>query len=238
MARAVGWRAGPATVQLYRSRRAGVRAARNVYARGVSSAEPAPSSADHIRDVALSRFAVQGTAGTSLREIAAAAGVSLGRVQHHFRTKAGLIRAVDEHVLTVMRGSMPDPLAPPSEDTVGDFGDRVVELYTNFPNIITYVARSLVDGDEIGLAAFDNLVTRGKARWANLAQRDMTRPDLDLDWAALNPIILALGAIILQGQIERHLPGPFTSPEQLRRWEQAVSSLLRQGQLKHEGPRE
>ena len=31
--------------------------------------------------------------------VAAAAGVSVGLVQHHFANKAGLIKAVDDHVL-------------------------------------------------------------------------------------------------------------------------------------------
>ena len=42
------------------------------------------------------------SAATSLRAVAAAAGVSLGLVQHHFATKAGLIKAVDDYVLAVV----------------------------------------------------------------------------------------------------------------------------------------
>ena len=55
------------------------------------------TTVERIRNAALRIVAVQGVAGTSLRAVAAAAGVSLGLVQHHFATKAGLIKAVDDY---------------------------------------------------------------------------------------------------------------------------------------------
>ena len=56
------------------------------------------SSIERIRSAALKTFAMYGTSATSLRMVAAAAGVSVGLVQHHFANKAGLIKAVDDHV--------------------------------------------------------------------------------------------------------------------------------------------
>src|SRR5204862_374092 len=52
-----------------------------------------------IRNAALELFASRGVAGTSIRDVARAAGVSPGLVQHHFGTKAGLQQAVDECVV-------------------------------------------------------------------------------------------------------------------------------------------
>jgi TetR/AcrR family transcriptional regulator, regulator of cefoperazone and chloramphenicol sensitivity len=52
-----------------------------------------------IRDEALRLFADHGPDGVTVRQIAAAAGVSPGLVLHHFGSKEGLRRAVDEHVL-------------------------------------------------------------------------------------------------------------------------------------------
>ncbi|OOK64317.1 bacterial regulatory s, tetR family protein [Mycobacterium kansasii] len=51
-----------------------------------------------IRNAALDLYAQYGEDRVSLRAIAAEAGVTLGLVQHHFKTKAGLRRAVDELV--------------------------------------------------------------------------------------------------------------------------------------------
>src|SRR3954462_13965947 len=54
-----------------------------------------------IRHAALERFARDGVAGTTIRDVAKTAGVSPGLVQHHYRTKADLERAVNEHVLQI-----------------------------------------------------------------------------------------------------------------------------------------
>src|SRR6516162_6324533 len=52
-----------------------------------------------IRDEALRLFAELGPDGVTVRQLAAAAGVSPGLVLHHFGSKQGLRQAVDEHVL-------------------------------------------------------------------------------------------------------------------------------------------
>ena len=50
--------------------------------------------AARIRDAALARFARDGLADTSIRDVARTAGLSPGLVQHHFKTKANLRDAV------------------------------------------------------------------------------------------------------------------------------------------------
>ncbi|MBS1692842.1 MAG: TetR/AcrR family transcriptional regulator [Actinobacteria bacterium] len=189
------------------------------------------SSAEHIRDAALNQFAAHGVSGTSLRAVAAAAGVSLGRVQHHYRTKARLVQAVDGHVLSVMRASLPDPATQLPADPVGDFGQHVVALIIEHPAVMNYLGRALIEGSEIGSLVFDNLARRGLTRWENLVGSGLARADLDLTWASLNPIILTLAALLLSPHIDRQLPEPFTTATQLLRWEEAVSAMIRRGQL-------
>jgi TetR/AcrR family transcriptional regulator, regulator of cefoperazone and chloramphenicol sensitivity len=53
-----------------------------------------------IRDAALRQFAEQGFERSTIRGIAATAGVSPGLVRHHFGSKEALRDAVDEHVLS------------------------------------------------------------------------------------------------------------------------------------------
>src|SRR5207249_1206694 len=57
------------------------------------------TAAARIRNAALRHFAARGVAATSIRDVARAARVSPGLVQHHFRSKARLRRAVDEFVI-------------------------------------------------------------------------------------------------------------------------------------------
>jgi AcrR family transcriptional regulator len=197
------------------------------------SDKAAQSSAERIRDAALRSFARDGTTTTSLREIATAAGVSIGLVQHHYGTKARLIKAVDDYVLAVLGANLAGttPGSTP-EDPVGAFGHRVVNLITQQPDVVDYVGRMLIDGNQIGSVIFDGLVTMGEARWKRHTEQQLTRTDLDHTWAALNPLILVLGAITLRTHIDRHLPESFTTATQLMRWEGAVSTLIREGQLR------
>jgi AcrR family transcriptional regulator len=189
----------------------------------------AQSSAERIRDAALQNFAIHGTAGTTLREIATTAGVSIGLVQHHYGTKARLIAAVDEYVLTLLSASLAAPPASTLADAVDEFGRRVVSLISERPDVVDYVGRTLIDGNQIGAVIFDRLVAMGDARRKQHIEQQLVRPGLDHTWAALNPLILVLGAITLRTHIDRHLPEPFTSESQLARWEDAVNAMIREG---------
>ena len=55
-----------------------------------------------IRDVAIALFAEQGYAATTVRQVAAAAGVSPALVIHHFGEQASLRRECGEHALRVV----------------------------------------------------------------------------------------------------------------------------------------
>ena len=82
------------------------------------------TTVERIRNAALQIVAAQGVSGTSLRAVAAAAGVSLGLVQHHFTTKAGLIKAVDDYVLSVVINQITQPVPDTTSDSVAEIGDR------------------------------------------------------------------------------------------------------------------
>lgn len=191
------------------------------------------SSPERIREAALKCFAGQGTASTSLRQIADEAGVSIGLVQHHYGTKTHLIEVVDHHVLAVLGASLATEPTPPPADSVDGFGNKVIDLIQQQPDVIDYVGRTLIDGNQIGAVIFDRLVAMGEARWKQRAEQRLTRPDLDHTWAALNSLILVLGAITMRTHLDRHLPEPFTTASQLLRWQEAVNGLIRDGQMRH-----
>jgi AcrR family transcriptional regulator len=187
------------------------------------------STIERIRDAALNSFAVRGTSATTLRAVAAAAGVSLGLVQHHFATKGGLIKAVDDYVLALVIAAMSQPIPEPPADSIVDIGNRVTKIIAERPEVANYVGRALVDGSPLGATLFDTLMDVGMARWHQRAERGETRPGVDLTWAAINALVLALGAVSLRAHVDRHLPEPLTAPAALARWQSAVDSLLRDG---------
>jgi AcrR family transcriptional regulator len=187
------------------------------------------STIERIRDAALNSFAVHGTSATTLRAVAAAAGVSLGLVQHHFATKGGLIKAVDDYVLALVIAAMSQPIPEPPADSIVDIGNRVTKIIAERPEVANYVGRALVDGSPLGATLFDTLMDVGMACWHQRAERGQTRPGVDLTWAAINALVLALGAVSLRTHVDRHLPEPLTAPAALARWQSAVDSLLRDG---------
>jgi AcrR family transcriptional regulator len=188
-----------------------------------------PSSIERIRVAALRTFGAFGTSSTSLRTVAEAAGVSVGLVQHHFVNKAGLIKAVDDHVMSVVVETIAEPIPPPPADSVAEMGSRVTRIVAEHPDIADYVGRALIDGSGLGTSIFDTLTAFGIARWNQRSERGETRPETDVTWAALNSLVLALGTMIMRGHIERQLPEPLTEPRQLERWQQSVNTLLRDG---------
>jgi TetR/AcrR family transcriptional regulator, regulator of cefoperazone and chloramphenicol sensitivity len=65
-------------------------------------------------------------------------------------------------------------------------------------DVITYLGRALAEGGEIGTVIFEGLIGISATQRDQFIDAGMTRPDLDRDWAALNPLILRVGAIILR----------------------------------------
>lgn len=191
---------------------------------------PEPSPKERIRDAALSCFAVRGIAATPLRAVAETAEVSIGLVQHHFHTKAALIAAVDQYVLQVLSKALESTALPePPSDALDEAGYRLTALMAERTDVITYLGRALAEGSAFGSVIFNGLVGISSGQGDQFVRQGNARPDLDLDWAMLNPIILRVGAIILHPYIELYLGKSFFTESQLRRWDAAVTSLIRRG---------
>lgn len=191
-----------------------------------------PSPKERIRDAALRCFAVRGIAATTLRAIAETAEVSIGLVQHHFRTKAALTAAVDQYVLQAVSEAL-EPATPPEphSDNLNEAGRRLTALMADRPDVMSYLGRALAEGGALGSVIFTGLVGISAGQGETFGQQGSLRPDLDPDWGALNPLILRIGAIILHPYIELYLGESFFTEPQLRRWDAAVTSLIRRGQF-------
>lgn len=109
----------------------------------------------------------------------------------------------------------------------------MTSLIAEHPDVVDYLGRALVEGDAVGSMIFDGLVRVSAAERDELTEHQLVRPGFDRTWAALNALILRIGAVILRHHIvDRRLPEPFTTATQLRRWDEAVTALIRGGQLR------
>lgn len=187
------------------------------------------SSVARIRRAALKSLATRGASATTLRAVAADAGVSLGLVQHHFATKAGLIKAVDDYAMSVLFDFFAKPVSAPPADTLAEVGERITRLIVEHPDIVDYLGRSLIEDTTMGATIFDTLAAFGAKRWNQRRENGELRDDVDLTWATINALVLAVGTLMLRSHIDRQLPEPLTAPAQLARWQDSVNKLLRHG---------
>jgi len=97
-------------------------------------------------------------------------------LQHHFATKAGLIKAVDDHVLTLVLTAISQPI-PEQIDSVAEIGSRVTRTIAEQTDIADYLGPALLDGSPLGAAIFDALVGFGTARWNQRGARGTFRND-------------------------------------------------------------
>ncbi|HEX4586527.1 MAG TPA: TetR/AcrR family transcriptional regulator [Mycobacterium sp.] len=102
-----------------------------------------------IRNAALELLADKGSANTTIREIAKAAGVTHGLVVHHFTNKDGLRRAVRQHVIRLVREALASTPPQGTAAEVRRARDASVDrMLTNNPVVTTYLRRAMLDPAE------------------------------------------------------------------------------------------
>lgn len=205
----------------------------------MANIDDTPSTRERICEAALNGFAESGVEATSIRDVAAAAGVSPGLVQHHFATKDELRGAVNQYVVERAAETFAElPAADSATEVLGELGDRVTGLAREHPEALLYVARLSADEDPAALEIFDAFLEIANQQWERLAGMGVLRAGLDIKWAALQVIVLILGSALFEGAISRHLATPWRTPEQLERWNRANAELLRRGLYADEPSRE
>lgn len=131
-----------------------------------------------IRDEALRLFAERGPDAVTVRQIAAAAGVSPGLVVHHFGGKDGLREAVDAHVLRLfaaMLGELTGGAAPDlyGSGAAGSLAEAVVRHMPPGSPVPAYLRRLLLDGGQAGRDLFRQLYQASVVALDSLAAAGM-----------------------------------------------------------------
>lgn len=182
-----------------------------------------------IRRAAVERFARQGFAATTLREIAEDAGVTHGLVRHHFGDKDGLRRAADDDVMGRLRPAFDTPTDAPSEVVLEHRRRELLEVVANDPVALDYLARSLVEGSGPGTVLFAELAQGFRHHLAAMEDAGTLRPSNDPAVRAGLVIVIALGAWVLRPLLEEALDVSLFDQDGLQRWLSGEQDLFRHG---------
>jgi TetR/AcrR family transcriptional regulator, regulator of cefoperazone and chloramphenicol sensitivity len=182
-----------------------------------------------IRDAAMKLFAAEGVAASSLRAVARAASVSPGLVVHHFGSKQGLIRAVDETVLTRINLALSEvPIEGSADDVIEGRAEVVAAFLRSQPVLCDYLGRALSERTEASAELFHRLFAFA-AKDERLIEAGILRADTDPFWRAIHQVVLVIGPMLLRPLIERELGGDLLSEENTMRWARARTDLLQHG---------
>lgn len=168
-----------------------------------------------IRNTALDLYAKHGEDRISLRAIAAEAGVAVGLVQHHFKTKAGLRDAVDQLVVDYFANALAD--VPESASTaVRD--DAVRDMLRANPTVVDYVRRALLQPNVAESHLIDVIVdlTQREVRAARKTGRASTTRRENTQIVAV--LARQMGELLLAPMVDAvwQRVAPDTKPPRLR----------------------
>jgi AcrR family transcriptional regulator len=166
-----------------------------------------------IRDAAVARFGAQGFARTSVREIAADAGVSAALVIHHFGSKAELRRACDDWLVAELMGEK----AQLGTASVAATMRAWLDDPSRFRPYLDYVSSMLADGTDGGARLFDLLLAETRAMLDAGVDDGTMRHSSDPELRAVLVTLYGLAPLLLRDQLARALGAPIDSPATLRR---------------------
>jgi AcrR family transcriptional regulator len=182
-----------------------------------------------IREAAMERFAADGVAATSLRAVARAAGVSPGLIVHHFGSKAGLVRAVDEAVVRRINLALSEvPIDDAGSELIAHRAELVGALLRGQPVVCDYIGRALSEHTEASADLFHRMFAYA-SRDEALVAAGAIRGDADPFWRTMQQLVLVVAPLVLRPLVERELGGSLLEEENFERWMRATADLLAHG---------
>lgn len=182
------------------------------------------STAARIRDEAIARFGEVGFEKTTVRQIAAAAGVSPGLILHHFGSKEGLRAACDDYVLAQFASMRNDQLETGNTDPLG-----AMAVIQQEQPLMRYFMQSLRDGSLTAAKLFDGLVEES-VHLTELSVHDgIVRPSDNLRDEMIMLVAWQFGAMLLQEHVARAFGMDTADPEYMPRYIRAVLEILTTG---------
>lgn len=188
-----------------------------------------------IRDEALWLFGSRGPDAVTVRDIAAAAGVSAALVIRHYESKDGLREAVDDYVARVFEEMLAqvshpsDASGPFDLSAVPTLADVVATYLPVDSAIPAYLGRLLIAGGPLGSALFRRLHELSEQALAGLVAAGAAAEGMDPAVRAAFLLVNDLAVMILRERLTEVLGVDPLSVAGIRRWGAEVLSIYRGG---------
>jgi TetR/AcrR family transcriptional regulator, regulator of cefoperazone and chloramphenicol sensitivity len=156
-----------------------------------------------IRDTAMQLFAERGAAAVTVREIAAAAGVSPGLVMHHYGSKDGLKDAADRRAAAFFEEMLGELARTGEEGGSASLAELLAARLEDEPVLVDYVRRLLLDGGDAADALFGKLFDASQAGMRSLVDAGVARPAQDERTRTAFLLANDLSLLLLRRQITR-----------------------------------
>ena len=168
-----------------------------------------------IRNTALDLYASQGEDRTSMRAIAAAAGVTVGLLVHHYGTKDRIRDAVEDLVVDYFRQAIARAPAGGSPADIAAARDAAVaEMLVVNPEVVNYMRRALLDPAGPRGHLLERLTELSSAEVSQLRRSGLASVKRAESSQVIGVMIRQLGHLFLQPMLDamwQQLAGPAAS---------------------------
>lgn len=162
---------------------------------------PTGSGADRILGAAVRLLGERGIAATSLKTIAAEAGVSQALIIHHFGSKDGLRRACDTHVNQLIRARKEHSIdGGPDPDPI-----KALREMENGRPLLRYLVRTLTEGGDHVDALIDEMVADAESYTARGVDKGVFKPSAAPRERVVLLVVWSLGTLVLHEHMHRLL---------------------------------
>lgn len=204
---------------------------------GAAKIVPISKGKTRLIKVAMELFAEKGFDGITVRDIASAADVSVGLINHHFGSKDGLREAVDKYFLRqfeeVLHEQRPqDMLANDVNglNSVAEWTEQWIDRHIDDWNLSkSYMRRALLEGNEWGMNLFDRFYQVVRSSVDRMDAEGRLREDVDRLWLPFLLMYMELGTLLLEPFVEKILGKSGFDRDLWRRRHTAYIDLLYRG---------
>ncbi|MCP2317211.1 transcriptional regulator, TetR family [Nocardia amikacinitolerans] len=156
-----------------------------------------------IRNAAMDLYAQYGAERVSLRAVAAEAGVTLGLVQHHFKTKAGLEAAVDQLIVDYFAHTVAAvPVEGDTAQVAAARDEAVRRMLAANPAVVNYIRRAVLEPSGTRAELLEALVELTRREVIGLREAGVASTDRRESTQVVSMLIRQLGELLLAPLVE------------------------------------